>query len=221
MKSYISVLKHTQLFAGIEESEIEVMTSCLGMEIHHYKKGDYVYRSGEFVRVISILIGGALLIQRDDYWGNRSIVSSISIGDIFGEAYATQNSEAILNDVIATEDSVVLTFEVSKLLTVCSNSCRFHTQVITNLVQSLSAKNRLLTQKIDCMAKRNTRDKLIAYLSGQAQKAGSSSFMIPFNRQQLADYLAVDRSAMSNELCKMRDTGMLTFEKNSFTLVNQ
>ena len=220
MNNYISVIKHTQLFSGIGESEIESMTNCLSMESHHYKKGDYVYRSGEFVRVISILAEGALLIQQDDYWGNRSIVSSVSVGDIFGEAYAMQNSHAVLNDVVATDDSVVLTFDVGRLLTVCSNGCAFHSQIIINLIQSLSSKNRMLTQKIDCMSKRTTRDKLTVYLSEQSQKAGSPSFAIPFNRQELADYLAVDRSAMSNELCKMRDAGMLTFEKNRFTLLS-
>lgn len=219
LNNYTALLKHTQLFSGIRESEIDSMTGCLSMESHSYKKGEYVYRSGEFVRVISILAEGSLLVQQNDYWGNRSIVSSISVGDVFGEAYAMQNSQAMLNDIMATEDSTVLTFDITRLMAVCSKACACHSRIIINLMQSLSAKNRMLTQKIDCMSKRTTRDKLIVYLSEQSQKACSPSFVIPFNRQELADYLAVDRSAMSAELCRMRDAGMLTFEKNRFSLL--
>lgn len=219
MEKYISILGHTKLFWGIDDAEIEAMTRCLGMRACEYQKGEYVYRSGESVHSAALLVSGSLIIQKDDYWGNRSIVSHIAAGEMFGESYAMQNSEAIANDVIACEDSVAVLFEVQRLLTTCSNACRFHMRVIENLLQSISAKNRILTQKIDHMSKRSTREKLVSYLSAQSKIAGSASFDIPFNRQQLADYLAVDRSAMSNELCKMRDAGMLTFQKNHFSLI--
>ena len=137
---------------------------------------------------------------------------------MFGEAYA-YDSGAILNDVLALEESTVIFFDVKRILTSCSNACRFHSIVVQNLFFAISEKNRKLVQKIGHMSKRTTREKLISYLSEQAKKQNSANFTIPFNRQQLADFLSVDRSAMSNELCKMRDEGLLEFEKNKFRLL--
>ncbi|MBR5192203.1 MAG: winged helix-turn-helix domain-containing protein, partial [Clostridia bacterium] len=105
------------------------------------------------------------------------------------------------------------------IITVCSSACRFHSMVVQNLFFSISQKNKTLVQKIGHISKRTTREKLISYLSEEAKRQNSASFTIPFNRQQLADFLSVDRSAMSNELCKMRDEGLLEFEKNQFKLL--
>ena len=127
-------------------------------------------------------------------------------------------SGTLLNDVIAVEDSSVYFFDVKRVISTCSSACRFHTMVVQNLFFAISEKNRGLVRKLDYMSRRTTREKLLTYLSEEAKKQNSASITIPFNRQQLADYLSVDRSAMSNELCKMRDEGLLIFEKNRFTL---
>ncbi len=221
MKKYISVLKRTQLFAGIGEEEIASMLSCLGARLHTYKKGEYVFRQGERLGDITVLVEGSLHIQKDDYWGNRSILSQIAVGEMFGEAYASPDSGALLNDVVAVVDSAVIFFDVKRVITTCSSACRFHAMVVQNLFFAISDKNRKLVQKLGHMSKRSTREKLISYLSEEAKRQNSSSFAIPFNRQQLADFLSVDRSAMSSELCKMRDEGLLEFEKNRFKLLIQ
>jgi CRP-like cAMP-binding protein len=219
MKKYIPILKQTKLFAGVEEEEISAMLKCLQAELRTYKKGEYVFRQGERLSSLTILAEGCLHIQRDDYWGNRSIINIVHAGDMFGEAYTAPESEALLNDVIAAKDSAVIFFDVQKVLTVCSSACRFHSIVVQNLFFSISEKNRKLVQKLGHMAKRSTREKLISYLSEEAKKQGCAAFTIPFNRQQLADFLSIDRSAMSKELGKMRDEGLLIFEKNRFTLL--
>lgn len=219
MKQYIPILKKTILFSGISENEIDTMLSCLNARLYEYKKGEYVLRQGERLNHITILVSGSLYIQKDDYWGNRAIISPISAGEIFGEAYIAPESGALLNDVVAVEDSAVIFFDVMRLLTVCSSACRFHSMVVQNLFFSISEKNRKLVQKLGHMSKRSTREKLISYLSEEAKRHNSASFTIPFNRQQLADFLSVDRSAMSNELCKMRNEGLLRFDKNKFTLL--
>lgn len=221
MKKYISILQRSQLFAGVGEANIEAMLYCLSANLRDYKKGEYVLREGERVDNVMLLASGSLNIQKDDFWGNRSIVNHISAGEMFGEAYIAPESGPILNDVIALEDSDVMFFDFRKIFTVCSSACRFHTTVVQNLFFAISEKNRQLVQKLGHMSRRTTRDKLISYLSEQAKRNGSSTFSIPFNRQQLADFLCVDRSAMSNELCKMRDDGLLTFEKNTFSLISQ
>ena len=219
MKKYIPVLKRTKLFSGVGEEDIASLLSCLGARKKEYKKGEYILREGEHISDIFILVEGKIHIQKDDYWGNRSILSVISVGEMSGEAYSAPESEALLNDVVAVEDSSVIFFDVKRILTTCSSACRFHNMIVQNMFFAISDKNRKLVQKLGHMSGRTTRTKLISYLSEEAKRQGSSAFTVPFNRQQLADYLCVDRSAMSNELCKMRDEGMIKFEKSRFELL--
>ena len=219
MKKYIPVLKRTKLFSGVGEEDIASLLSCLGARKKEYKKGEYILREGEHISDIFILVEGKIHIQKDDYWGNRSILSVISVGEMFGEGYAAPESGALLNDVVAVEDSSVIFFDVKRILRTCSSACRFHNMIVQNMFFAISDKNRKLVQKLGHMSGRTTRAKLISYLSEEAKRQGSSTFSVPFNRQQLADYLCVDRSAMSNELCKMRDEGMIKFEKSRFELL--
>lgn len=219
MKKYIPVLKRTRLFAGVGEEEILTMLDCLQAAEKRYKKGEYVLRQGEHIGDISILVEGRLSIQRDDYWGNRSIINIVEVGEMFGEAYASPDSGAVMNDVTAVEDSIVLFLNMKKILTTCSSACRFHSLVVQNLFFAISEKNRTLMRKLLHMSKRTTREKLLSYFSDEAKRQNRVSFEIPFNRQQLADFLSVDRSAMSSELGKMRDEGILTFQRNRFTLL--
>ena len=218
MEKYIGILKRTQLFSGVRETEISAMLNCLQAKLLTFRKGEYIFKQGEHIDQITVLVKGKLLIQRDDFWGNRSIVNVIRIGEMFGEAYLAPESGSLLNDVIAEEDSTIFFFDVQKILTVCPSACRFHSMIIQNLFFAISEKNRKLIQKIGHMSNRTTRTKLLSYLSEEAAKQNRSHFTIPFNRQQLADFLCVDRSAMSNELCKMRDEGLIEFDKNEFTL---
>lgn len=218
MKKYLPVLRCSALFANVGEEEIGSMLGCLRAQLRTYRKGEFVLQQGERLSHIPILVEGALHIQQDDYWGNRSILSHVDVGDMFGEAYAAPGSGPMANDVVAIEDSAVIFFDVQRILTACSSACRFHAAVVQNLFTAISAKNRGLVQKLGHISKRSTRAKLLSYLSEQAARQGSATFTIPFNRQQLADFLSVDRSAMSNELCKMRDEGLLTFWKNHFSL---
>ena len=219
MKRYIPILKNTQLFSGASDEDIEAMLGCLQARLCTYKKGEYVLREGERIERLMMLVKGELHIQRDDYWGNRSIISMVGVGEMFGEAYAAPESGPLMNDVLAVEDSAVIFLDIGKLLTVCPNGCKFHAMAVKNLFFVISEKNRKLVRKLGYMSHRTTREKLIAYLSEEAKRQNSGAFSIPFNRQQLADFLSVDRSAMSNELCKLRDEGLIEFEKNRFRLL--
>ena len=219
MKKYFSMLRRTKLFAGVTDEEINAMLVCLNAHLQKYKKDEYVFRQGEHIRFITVLADGELHIQQDDYWGNRAILDHISAGEMFGEAYIAPESGAILNDVVARKDSAVIFFDLRKTITTCSLACRFHAIVVQNLFYAISEKNRKLVQKLGHMSKRSTREKLISYLSEESKRQNSAKLTIHFNRQQLADFLSVDRSAMSNELCKMRDEGLLEFNKNQFKLL--
>lgn len=219
MEKYIDILMSLELFSEISEKDLSSMMNCLKWHIRSYKKGAYVYRQGDRVVQLGILVQGQLQIRREDYWGNSSLLNVVQPGEMFGESYITPGSGAILNDVFAGEDSSVLFLDAEKLLGTCPNACKFHSAVIKKLLCVLADKNRKLVQKLGHMSQRSTRKKLVSYLSEQAAANGSPTFCIPFNRQQLADFLAVDRSAMSNELCKMRDEGMIKFNRNNFTLI--
>ncbi len=219
MQEYLGLLKETKLFIGLDEGEISAMLGCMDAKLRLYKKGEFVLRQGQRLAHILLLAEGCLHIQQDDYWGKRSILGSVAPGDMFGEAYASSHGSPLLNDVLAVLDSAVICLDVERLLTVCSGACRFHSTVVRNLFYAVSEKNRGLVQKLGHMSQRSTREKLVSYLSVEAGKHSSASFSIPFNRQQLADFLSVDRSAMSTELGRMRDEGLIEFKRNNFTLL--
>ena len=218
MKDYTDILKKTPLFAGVAEADIHSMLGCLQAQIKKYKKGEYVLSAGDETHSILVLCEGRLLIQSDDYWGNRSIIADVEPGGSFGEAYAAPGGGVMQCDVAAVCDSTVMLFDIERVLTVCPHACGFHTLAVQNLFYSISEKNRRLTAKLGHMAQRTTREKLMSYLSEESRRQGSDEFTIPYNRQQLADYLAVDRSAMSAELCRMRADGLVEFERSRFKL---
>ncbi len=207
------------MFSGVGDEDMEAMLSCLDARVCSFKRGEYVFRQGEHLDHIAVLLSGKLHIQNDDYWGNRSILGYIAEGEMFAEAYISPESGPLLNDVVAVEESRVILFDVKRVITTCSCACRFHALVVQNLFFAISEKNRDLVQKLGHMSGRSIRAKLISYLSAEAKRQKSGVFTIPFNRQQLADFLSVDRSAMSNELCKMRDEGLLEFDRSCFKLL--
>lgn len=218
MEKYIILLKNSKLFQGIDEKEITSMLGCLSAVRRNFHKGETVFRRGEQIDCVALLLAGSIHIQKEDYWGNLSILNEITEGEIFGEVYACLGSEEILNNAVAVKDSEVLFLDVKRILTMCPSACPFHGRLIRNLLSVMALKNKMLTQKMEHMSKRTTREKLLSYLSEQSQRAGSPVFDIPFNRQQLADFLSVDRSAMSAELGRMRDEGILSFERSHFEL---
>lgn len=215
-----NLVKHTALFDGIEENEISSMMTCLAATTEQYQKGDSVYRIGDTTTFVGLVLSGKLLVFTDDFWGNRNILSEIGAGQLFGETYAILMSKPLEVSVLADEKSEILFLDVRRISTPCSSACGFHARLIRNLLSVTARKNYQLTRKLEHMAQRTTRGKLLSYLSSEAQLNKSPAFSIPFTRQQFADYLSVDRSAMSNELSKLRDEGILRFDKNHFELLH-
>ena len=183
MEKYIHVLKKSRLFAGIGEDELGALLGCLGARLKRYAKGAYVFRQGEHLSQLTVLAEGKLHIQKDDYWGKRSIVNVITPGEMFGEAYLAPDSGALINDVVAVEESAVIFLDFTRVISVCPSACRFHSLTVRNLFFAISEKNRRLVSRLGIAAQRSTREKLIAYLSEQAGRQGKASFDIPFNRQ--------------------------------------
>ncbi|CDZ75645.1 hypothetical protein ING2D1G_1508 [Peptoniphilus sp. ING2-D1G] len=213
-------LSKTELFLGITEDEIKAMLICLKADEKSYKNKEVIYRVGDYVKKIGLVEEGSVNIIDYDYWGNKSIIGHTKKGDIFALSYATIPGKQLHSDVVANENCTILFLNIENLLTVCSENCPYHTKVIHNLFK-LSA-NKLLSvhQRMKHISAKTIRHKLISYLSEQSRLHCSSHFTITFNRQQLSEYLGVDRSALSNELSKMQRDGIIKYEKNEFILKN-
>jgi len=209
-----------QLFCGIEGEERENLLACLQASKRRYKKGELVFAAGDPPSV-GLLQTGAVQVTSEDPAGNRAIIGRMEPGDLFGEAFACAGAAKMPFSVEAVVDSEVLLIDVKRILVTCPTACPFHARLIENLMAILARKNILLSAKIRHLSRRSTREKLLSYLSEQAREAGSRAFAIPFNRQELADYLCVERSAMCAELSRLKAEGFLDFDKNRFSLLRR
>ena len=212
-------LSETPLFRGTSPQELEEMLACLGTEVRRYEKGELVLRAGDVVTSLGMVLSGSVLIETDDLWGNTTVLDCVGPGQIFAETYACTPNEPLMVHVAAPEAATILFLHVGRVLQVCSHACGHHNRLIRNLLTLSAQKNRNLSRKIFHTAPKTIRGRLLSYLSEQSLRCGSPSFTIPFNRQQLADYLNVDRSALSNELSKMQRDGLLRVERSRFTLL--
>lgn len=213
-----ALLQKSPLFDGITTEEIERLLHCLGGRIKRYAKGDFIFHAGTVLRQIGLVVSGKVQVVKEDYWGNRLIFSSMEQGQLFGESYACLPREPLEVSIVSAADCEVLFLDLEHALSVCSCACGFHRRLIRNLMTILAKHNLNLTRKVQHMGQKTTREKLLAYLWSISQKEQSQEFDIPYNRQELADYLAVDRSAMSAELSRMKTEGLLEFHKNHFRL---
>lgn len=211
-------LSKTPLFHGASPDEVSSMLNCLGAEKRSYGKGEVIYRAGSPAETMGLVLSGSVSIQSDDVWGNRSILGSAEPGDVFGETYACVPGETMMVNAVAVEKSEVLLLNAAKLLKTCPQACQHHVALIRNLLTISAQKNLGLSRRIFNTSSKTIRGRLLSYLSYQARRKGSCDFEIPFDRQQLADYLSVDRSAMSAELGKMQNDGLIEVKKNHFHL---
>lgn len=219
MKEYFGILRKCPLFFGIADEDLLAVLGCVGARVVHCDKKETVWAEGESARCIGILLSGAVQILRVDYYGNRSIVSGVEPSELFGESFACADVQEIPVDVVASEPSEILLIDCERVLRSCSHSCEFHRQMIYNLMKAVATKNLQFHQKIEILSKRTTREKLMTYLLLQAKKNKSRRFEIPFDRQELADYLDVDRSGLSAEIGKLRKEGMIESHRHSFELL--
>ena len=218
MEDLLSVLSRCALFQGVAPEEIHTILPCLGSKTRSVSKGGPVFLEGEPARWVGVLLTGTAQVVQDDYYGNRSVLSILQPGESFGEAFSCAGLENMPVSVFAMKDSQVLLLNCGRILTLCSHTCHFHSLLIENILKGMALKNLAFTEKIRHMSKKTTREKLLSYLLQQAKKQGSASFTIPYDRQGLADYLGVERSAMSAELGKLKKAGLLDTKGSWFCL---
>lgn len=213
-------LSKTILFRGISPDEIERILGCLRGITRKYDKGNVIHHAGETISTMGLILSGSVSVENDDVWGNKSILDKIPAGHIFAENYACLPGEPLMVNIVASETAEILFMSTGCMFTVCSHACGFHNQLIRNMLTISAQKSLNLSRRILHTGPKSIRGRLLSYLSHQASQQGSRDFDIPFNRQQLADYLSVDRSAMSNELGKMQREGIIQTERNHFVLKN-
>ncbi len=219
MKEFFDVIKPCDLFEGINSEDLMGLLECLGGTAVRFRKKEQVMREGDKTGRIGIVLSGCVQIEQVDYYGNRSIVTRVLPSELFGESFACAGLKKLPVDVIAAEDSEIMLLDCSKIMASCCKSCQFHNRMIENLLKIVARKNLFFHQKIEVISQRTTREKLMTYLLLQAKKFHSDRFVIPFDRQELADFLGVDRSGLSAEISKLRAEGVLECQKARFQLL--
>lgn len=217
--SYGTVLQKNPLFHGIPQAELPCVLEKLNAHVRQYKKEETIRHFGDPVNFIGIVLEGNIHILQDDYYGNRSITASVSAGALFAEAFACAGITELPVTIVAATDCRILTVSSHTLLQAPNESWAYHTVLIRNLLGIVARKNMYLNRKLKYTSHKTTAEKLLAYLNDQAKEKGTNAFCIPFNRQQLADYLGVERSAMSAEISKLASLGLLETRRSYFKLL--
>lgn len=209
------LLENCPLFAGVRAEEIEGLLGCMRPAIREVSKGQTILFAGDPPREVGVVLSGSVQIVRDDVDGTRTIVGLAEPSHLFAEAFACARAPELPVSVIAAEPSRVMLLNVDRLLTPCTHACAFHNRIVSNLMQLMAQKSLQLHQKLQVISQRTTRKKLLTYL----RMHRSERITIPFDRQELADYLGVERSALSAEISKLRREGVLESHKSEFRLL--
>lgn len=218
MDHYLNVLLSSGLFAGVEVDELKAMLGCLSPKVAAYKKDSFILTAGETTDSFALVLEGCVHILQEDFWGNRNILNAVFPSGAFAESFAATGRPMNVSALAAT-DVTVLFLNLRRVLATCPTACRHHRRIIENLLSKLAEKNQQLNEKLSHMSKRSTREKLLSYLSAEAVRRGANMFEIPFNRQQLADYLSVDRSALSAEISKLKAEGLIDTHRSAFKII--
>lgn len=219
MKKYLENLKKCPLFFEIDDESLLKMLNCLGARVLSFDKKYTVFAEGTSAKYVGIVLSGSVQVIQVDYYGNRSILSEIGASGLFAEEFACAETSFLPVTVIANEPSEIMLIDCSHILHTCKNGCGHHHQLIYNLMKDLATKTIMFHHRIEATSKRTTREKILSYLALVAKQCGKNSFEIPFDRQELADYLEVDRSGLSAEISKLKKDGLIENNKNYFRLL--
>ena len=207
------------LFDGIDRNDRRAMLGCIGYHIGTFRRGEIVAFEEENMKHVGIVLSGTVDMIKEDLWGNKTMLIRSRKNDIFGETFACGSDNLSVVTFQVSEDARILFLPFDQVMHSCTMACQFHHKLIENMVRVIAAKNRDLMRKVEVVSKRTIREKLLAYLSIQAQIQGTRYFEIPLGRVELAEYLCVDRSALTRELVKMKEGGLIDYDKNCFRML--
>ena len=207
------------LFTGIKNEDMGAMLHCIGYHISSFSRGEIIAFEGDHLKHIGIVLSGRVDMVKEDLWGNKTMLLRMGRNEIFGETFACGDDSLSTVTFLVSEDATVMFMPFSRVMHSCTMACGFHHRLIENMVRLIAGKNRELMQKVDVVSKRTIREKLLAYLSIQAQQQRQRYFEIPLGRVELAEYLCVDRSALTRELAKMKEDGLIDYDRNHFRIL--
>ena len=210
---------NSPLFSGIQPQELQAMLGCTGYHIGTFRRGDIVAFEEENIRHIGIILSGSVDMVKEDLWGNRTMLVRMGKDELFGETFACGSDNQSVVTFLVSEDARILFMPFDRVMHSCTMACRFHHRLIENMVRIIADKNRDLMRKVEVVSKRTIREKLLAYLSIQSQVQNARYFEIPLGRVELAEYLCVDRSALTRELAKMKEDGLIDYDRNCFRIL--
>ena len=208
----------TALFRDMTREELSEMSALGALRERAFSRGETILHAGARVSELGVVLSGLVHIESVDYWGNRSILGAVAPGEVFAESYAVCG-EKLMVSAVAAEDTRVLFADLERLLAPDNAACPWQAKLLRALTALCARKNLALSSRIFSTTPKTVRGRLLTFLSEQVVKNGGTKFSVPFDRQQMADYLNLDRSALSKELGKMRDEGLLEFRKNRFRLL--
>jgi len=220
MKNFVEVLQQCELFNGITKPDLLALLDRLSARQKSFGKNGFIFNAGDKTGLVGIVLSGVVHVIHEDFWGHRKIVSRIESGGMFGESFACVEIKRLPVSVMAVEKTAVLFINIQQILNHPSPASVFYTKLARNFAVLMAKKNITLIRKLENVTQTTTREKLMSYLSEEAKLAGKSTFSIPFNREELANYLSVERSAMSAELSRMRADGLVQYRKNHFQLLS-
>lgn len=221
MEQYLFVMRNSPFFQGMTDQEILSVLHCVNASVVNKKKDAYIFRVGDSTENMGLVLSGSVLSVQEDLWGHRNIVDRMGVGEYFAEPFAATPGAVLNVSVVALQDCEIMLLNMNRLMQICPSACAHHNKLIRNLVSVMARKVLNLNSKITHMGKRSTREKILSYLSAESMRQGKLSFTIPYDRQQLADYLCVERAAMSVELSKLQKEGFLKTNRNYFELFTQ
>jgi len=213
-------IEEISIFEGIGTEELNATLGCVGCERLRYKKDNYIKLTGDSADFIGIVLEGTIQVVQDDYNGRRTITGNVTAGHIFAEAFACAGVPGMPVDILAATDCEVILLDKNRILNPCSRACNAHNRIIQNLLKLMAKKNMILNQKLTILSHTTTQEKVLAYLQTVARQEKSNKFTIPFDRQGLADYLGVERSALSAEISKLQKQGVLVTKRSYFELIS-
>ncbi|BAK45989.1 MAG: Crp/Fnr family transcriptional regulator [Lachnospiraceae bacterium] len=206
------------LFSEIRPEDLEVMLHCLKSYRRTFAKGEVVILDQDKVPYFGVVLSGCIHMMKEDIWGGQTLLSYMNPGELLGETFALRKENSSHVSFIAAKNSEILFISSYHILHTCQRGCSFHQQITQNMFDLLGEKNIGLMEKIEITSKPTLREKILAFLSLQAQKQESKYITLPLSRVEMANYLSTNRSSMTRELAAMRDEGILDFDKNTFIL---
>lgn len=218
MERYLPQLTQSPLFEDCGASELVDMLRCLGAKRKQYPAKATIFPAGSKDFALGVVLDGSVDIVQDDFWGNQGMVARLAPGQVFAESFVLAQTPCLPVSVVAHLASEILLLDYRRILHTCTSACPHHERLLNNLLRMVARKNVYLTEKMEILAKKTIKERLLAFLAAEAQRAGSRAFTIAYDRQALADYLAVDRSALSRTLGEMRREGIVNYHRNAFEL---